>query len=175
MKLKALSLEKVNIRELLIFLTLSGIVSLFPFFIHFQWLTGPFVNAVLIIILFLTNLQYSILACAIPSFAALAGGLLPIIMLPIIPYIILGNMIFIVTIHFFYEKKLDNRGFWGGLFIGSFLKFILLFSISKLVLELYLQKNLVLAASQLMSWPQFATAISGGLIAWIFLKWLKRI
>jgi len=25
-----------------------------------------------------------------------------------------------------------------------------------------------------MSWPQFATAVAGGLIAWLVLKWLKR-
>jgi hypothetical protein len=29
--------------------------------------------------------------------------------------------------------------------------------------------------AQMMSWPQFATAITGGLIAWAVLKWLKRI
>jgi hypothetical protein len=40
---------------------------------------------------------------------------------------------------------------------------------------LLLKNELAVKVAQMMSWPQFATAITGGMIAWAILRWLKRI
>ena len=45
-------LERVSLRELALIIALAGLASFLPFFIHIQWLVGPIVNAILIIVLF---------------------------------------------------------------------------------------------------------------------------
>ena len=173
---KELVAEKVNTQKLTRFLALVGIAAMLPFFIHLQWLTGTLVNAVLILILFFAGRKYAIFACFIPSLMALAGGLLPAILLPLIPFIMLGNVIYVLAIDGSYNYLRDNfRGYWLGILAGSLAKFSFLYSAAIFLFSLVLKKALPAPIILLVSWPQFATAVIGGMIAWIFLRWLKRI
>ena len=62
-----------------------------------------------------------------------------------------------------------------GAISASFLKFIFLAAASSIVIDLLLKKEIAQKVAMMMSWPQFLTALGGGLIAYLFLKSIKRI
>lgn len=168
-------LEKVNVRSLAQFIGLAGLALFLPFFIHLQWITGPIVNAILILILFLSGIRSAMIAALVPSLMALAGGLLPAVLAPAVPFIMVSNAIFILTVDWFYNNIKDGgRGYWLGVIFGAALKFVFLYLSVSWITKLLLKQELALKVAQMMSWPQFATAVMGGLIAFAVLKWLKR-
>ncbi len=167
---------KVNIRAIAKFLALASIATVVPFYIHFQWITGPLVNAILIIVLFLLGIRSALVLCFVPSLMALIGGLLPVVLAPVVPFIMLGNVILILSIEWVYNNiRNQYRGYWLGLALGASLKFLFLFLSVNIVSRLLIKKELAVAVARMMSWPQLATALTGGLIAWVILRKLKRI
>ena len=176
MNIQNKTLEKVNIQSLTIFLSLAGIATVLPFLIHLQWLTGPIVNAILIIVLFLVGIRSAMVLCLVPSLMALSGGLLPAVLAPAVPFIMISNVILVLSVEWVYENmKNEQKGYWLGVLIGAGLKFLFLFTSVKLIGGLLLKPELTGKIAQMMSWPQFATALTGGMIAWAVLKWLKRV
>lgn len=173
--LKEKALAEVNVRSLTTFLGLVGIAAILPFFIHLQWLTGPIVNAILILILFLSGIRSAMVAALVPSLMALSGGLLPAMLAPAVPFIMIGNVIFVLLIDFFYNKlKNEKYGYWVGVLAASTVKFVFLFLSVNFITKLLIKQELAVKVAQMMSWPQFATAVTGGMLAWLILKWLKR-
>ena len=49
-------MAQVNTRAIAQFLGLASVATILLFFIHLQWITGPLVNAILIILLFLVGM-----------------------------------------------------------------------------------------------------------------------
>ena len=173
--LKEEVLAEVNTKALASFLALAGVATILPFFIHAQLLTGPIINAIFVLALFLVGIRSALVICLIPSLMALSGGLLPVILAPVTPFIMIGNAIFVLTIDWFYNKAKDsNYGYWLGVISGAALKFAFLFLSVSFITRLLIKQELAVKVAQMMSWPQFATAVMGGMIAWIVLKWLKR-
>jgi len=169
-------MEGVDTRAIATFLGFAGVATMMPFYIHLQWLTGPLVNAILILVLFLVGIRSALVLCLIPSLMALSGGLLPAVLAPVVPFIMISNTIFVLTIDWLYSNnKDDKKGYWYGLFFGSALKFAFLYLSVSYIGRLLLKQELTVKVAEMMSWPQFATAIAGGVIAWVILKWLKRI
>jgi len=167
---------RVNIRAITQFLGLAGVATMLPFFIHLQWVTGPIINAILIISLFLIGIRSALVISLVPSLMALSGGLLPAILAPVVPFIMISNAILVLSIDQIYQRvKDDKKGYWLGVIAGSAVKFIFLYFSVYAIGPLLLQQELAVKVAQMMSWPQLATALTGGLIAFIFLKWLKRI
>ncbi len=163
-------------RTAAIFLAIAGSATLLPLFLHIQWMTGPFVNAMLIIMLFLVGIRSALVLCMLPSLAALAGGLLPAPLAPVVPFIMIGNAIYILLIEFFYSRSKDQeKGYWYGVAAGSAGKFLFLYGSVTIIVRLVLKQELAVKVAQMMSWPQLATAATGGMLAWIFLKWIRRI
>lgn len=157
-------------------LGLAGVATILPFFIHIQWITGPIINAIFILILFLIGIRSALVACLIPSLMALSGGLLPAILAPVVPFIMIGNVIFVLSIDYLYNASRSSvRGYWLGVLTGAFLKFVFLYTSVTWITKLLLKQDLAIKVAQMMSWPQFATAMLGGVLAWVILKWLKRI
>jgi len=170
------SLTAVNVKALTSFVMLSGIAIFLPFFIHLQWITGPIVNAILIITLFLVGIRSAMVLAFVPSLMALSGGLLPAVLAPAVPFIMISNIIFILTVDYIYHNfKDENKGYWLGIVVGAGLKFIFLILSVNFIAKLLIKQELVVKVAQMMSWSQFATAVLGGMIAWAILKWLKRI
>ena len=168
--------EKSNLRILSQFIALAGVLVILPWFIHVQWITGPIVNAILILILFLVGKREALLACFIPSLIALAAGLLPVVLAPMIPFIMLSNVLYVLIIDWLYYYWVEkNRGYWYGVLAGSLSKFAFLFLAFTIISHWVINKKLVLIIAQTMSWTQLATALTGGLIAWLILRWLKFI
>ncbi|MFA6307975.1 MAG: iron hydrogenase [Patescibacteria group bacterium] len=151
------------------FLTLLSIATIAPLF-HQQWLTGPIVNAMFLIAVVLLGSQNAILLALLPSTIALGVGLLPAVLAPMIPFIIISNVTFILGFHYLREKN-----FWLAVAVASVLKFAFLWATSFVVISLLLKKELATNVSAVMSWPQLATALIGGLLAYIFLKKIKKI
>ncbi|NQU82839.1 MAG: hypothetical protein HQ539_02720 [Parcubacteria group bacterium] len=67
-----------------------------------------------------------------------------------------------------------KRKFWTAIIASSVIKFVFLYSTSFIVVNLIAQKPIAQKAVALLSWPQLATAIAGGGIAWIVLKSFKK-
>lgn len=175
-ELKAKIGTLVDARSVSTFLGLAGLTMLVPLFIHLQWLTGPFVNAMLIIILFFLGIRSALLMCLIPSLMALSGGLIPIFLAPAIPFIMISNVIYILCIDWIYNNFKDNTsGYWWGVFVGSTAKFLFLLLSMNFIAKIMIKSEWTAKVAQMFSWPQFATAFMGGVIAWAILKWLKRI
>ncbi len=169
-------MARVNMRAMAQFLSLAGAATILPFFIHLQWITGSIVNAILIIALFLVGIRSALVICLLPSLMALSGGLLPAILAPVVPFIMLGNVILVLSIDWVYNNFKDTvQGYWLGVIVGAGLKFIFLFVSVDFVSRLLIKQELAVKVAQMMSWPQLATAVVGGMIAWALLKWLKRI
>jgi riboflavin transporter len=168
-------LTGVNVRSLTSFLSMTAVAMFLPFVIHLQWLTGPIVNAILILVLFLVGIRSALVVALVPSLMALAGGLLPAVLAPAVPFIMISNAIFILSIDRIYDwSKNMNQGYWSGVLVGAILKFAFLYFSVGWITKLLLKQELALAVTKMMSWPQLITAILGGLIAFAILKWLKR-
>lgn len=167
---------RVDVASVARFLIFATVATMIPFYIHNQWLTGPMVNALLIIILFLVGIRSALIVCLVPSLMALSGGLLSPMLAPIVPYIMISNVIFVLVIEFFHKNiKNDSQGYWIGVFFGALLKFLFLSVSVNIISKLLIKQELLFNVAQMMSWPQFFTAVIGGVIAFGFLKWLRRL
>jgi len=173
--LKESVLEKVDVRELSIVIALTGLASFMPFFIHIQWLTGPLVNAILIIVLFLSGLRLAIMVSAVPSLMAFAGGLLPPFLSPAIPFIIASNIIFISVIYYQYYSSNRREAYWSATFLGSFIKFVFLFLSAQFLSFFLANAKATVVLGVMFGWMQLFSALVGAVIAFAILKWLKRI
>ncbi|MBU4331521.1 hypothetical protein KKD19_00510 [Patescibacteria group bacterium] len=174
--LKERSLTQINTRVLVRFLILGGIATLLPFYIHVQWITGPIINAILILTLFLVGVRAALVLCLVPSMIALSGGLLPAILAPVVPFIMLGNAILVLTVDWFNNQSRNGSGgYWSGVVVGAALKFLFLLASVNIISRLLIKQELAVKVAQIMSWPQFATAVAGGVLAFVFLKQTKRI
>jgi hypothetical protein len=151
------------------FVLLMGIATAAPLF-HNQFITGPIVNATLLVAVALLGMRDAILIGLIPSSIALAVGLLSPVLAPMIPFIIVGNAILVITFGY-----LRQRNYWLGLVSGSILKFAFLFGTSSIVINLLLNQNLASSVAVMMSWPQLVTALAGGMIAYGVLRGLKKL
>ena len=163
-----LTLKKENTLALIQFIALMGIATMAPLF-HQQAITGPIINATLFVSVILLGTQNAILVGLTPSLIALSVGLLPPILAPMIPFIMVGNTLLIMVFSYLREKN-----FWIGMILASILKFIFLFGTSSIVINLLLKKEIASQVAMMMSWPQLFTALAGGLIAYIFLKSIKK-
>jgi riboflavin transporter len=170
------AIARVDSAAIAQFISLASVATFLPFIIHIQWITGPIINALLILILFIVGIRAAMLMCLIPSLMALAGGLLPAVLAPVIPFIMISNVIFILSIDYFYRTaKKQFNGYWIGVMVGGTLKYLFIWFNANLMISLILKKELGVAVAKMVSWPQLATAVIGGFIAFVILKWLKRI
>ncbi|PWB38707.1 MAG: iron hydrogenase [Parcubacteria group bacterium] len=166
---KVISVEKKGILTVVQLAGLLGISVILPLF-HQQWITGPMINAMLFIAVVLVGLSNAMILALLPSTIALSVGLLPPLLAPMIPFIMISNVVMVIAF-----DRLWQKDFWSGVVAGSVLKFLFLWSTSTLVINLVIKKELAPTISGMMSWPQLATALIGGAIAYGFLKSIKKI
>lgn len=166
---KALVINKEKIFALSQFIALVGIAVAAPL-LRQQAITGPIVNATLFAAVMLLGTQNAILVGLIPSLIALSVGLLPAVLAPMVPFIMTANALLILV--FGYLRK---RNYWLAVISASFLKFLFLLSTSSMVINLLFKKEIASKVALMMSWPQLLTALAGGLIAYSFLKSIKKI
>lgn len=168
-KTRTLTWENAQVKTIAQFAALLGIATILPLF-HQQWLTGPMVNAVLYVAVVLLGTQNAIILGLLPSTIALAVGLLPPVLAPMIPFIIISNTIMVVSF-----AALKEKNYWLGIAFSSFVKFVFLWSTSYVVVNLLVKREIASTVSTMMAWPQLFTALIGGIIAYAFLKSIKKI
>ncbi len=167
-QIKSLAINKIKISTLSQFIALVGIASVAPL-LHQQIITGSIVNATLFISTALLGVQAGILVGLTPSLIALSTGLLSPLLAPMIPFIMMGNVILVISFNY-----LKNKDYWLGMVSASILKFIFLFSTSSIIINLILKKEIALKISATMGWLQLLTVLIGGIIAYIFLNYFRR-
>ena len=171
-------MARVNVRATAQFLGLAGVAIFLPFVVHVQFITGSIVNAILILALFLVGVRSALVLCLIPSMMALSGGLLPAILAPVVPFIMIGNVMLVLCVDYALGRQITSnnaKNYWVGVLIGASLKFTFLFFSVNFISKLLINQELAVKVAQMMSWPQFATAITGGMIAWCVLRFLNKV
>ncbi len=145
-------------------------IAVFAPLLKQQFITGPIVNAVLFVSTAYLGVLSGILIGFLPSLFAYFAGLLPVPLLPMIPYIIMSNAILVICFGI-----LKKRNFFGAAVIASFLKFLFLFSSSSYIISFFIKKSLPAPIIAMMAWPQLITALLGSIIAFIILKSIKHV
>jgi len=164
MQTKILALNKSLTVSLTTFAVLLAIAIVAPL-LHNQLVTGAIVNAVLFLATVTLGWTAAVAIGALPSLIAAVSGTLPAPLIPMIPFIITGNII-LITI--FYLLK--NKKYFLGAISASLLKFLFLYSASATLFQFLLPQKLAPQMAQMMSWPQLITALFGGLLAFAFLR-----
>lgn len=167
-KVEEISEKKIAVAiQLIVMVALASLLPLFPL----QQITGPLVNALLYIAVVMLGVNNALLICFLPSVVAISTGLLPILMLPLIPVIIVGNILLVLMF-----SRLREKNFWLGVGAASLLKYILIYSLASILASQMIQQPpFAKVVSTMMGLPQLVNALLGGIIAWIFLKSIKRI
>ena len=172
--LKEKTFQQVDVSSIAQFAGLASVAILLPYVLHIQWITGPIVNAVLILTLLKFGFRNAVAIAVVPSLMALSGGLLPAILAPVVPFIMIGNMILILCVDWCYNNFKDKtKGYWSGVILGASLKFLFLFLSVNIISGLLIKQELAIKVAQMMSWPQLYTAVIGGVIAWGVWKKIK--
>lgn len=162
--IKEYILGRVNIATAIQFLVLATVAVTAPLFSN-QLITGSLVNATLFIAASTLSIEGAILICLLPSLIALGVGTLPIVLAPLLPLIMISNILLVLI---FVSFKKSN--YWSRMVIASISKFIFLFGLSSLVMNLLFQNSLASKFMIMMSWPQLVTALIGGSLAYIVTK-----
>ena len=170
--IRTASLAKVNIDYAVKFLVLLGLATAAPLVgLYSQWITGPIVNMALILSVFFIGIRAALLIGILPSTIALGSGLLPAVLAPMIPFIIISNTLLVLVIDWFKNQRMN---YFTALFFAAGIKYLFLLITSGLVINLILKPQLASKVALMMSWPQFMTALVGGMLAWGVLKILKK-
>jgi hypothetical protein len=154
---------------ILILLALIGVAIAAPILIKQQLITGTIVNAALIIGAAWLGARDGLLIGLVPSTVALATGLLSPALAPMVPFIIVGNAILVITFSF-----LKGVNYWVALGAGSLFKFAFLYGTSHIVIGLLVNKQVAPAVANMLSWPQLFTAAAGGILAFGILKTFRN-
>lgn len=164
---QSISLNKTLLRSSQFALVLALI--LFAPLIGNQFVTGTIVNASLLASVVIFGLPGALLLCFIPSVVSLFAGLLPWVMAPMIPFIIMGNILLVWVF-----DLLRRRNFFLGVVPGALLKFSFLFLTSNYLVHFFVKEAVASKIAAMMSWPQLVTALLGGVVAYAIINKMQK-
>jgi ABC-type Co2+ transport system permease subunit len=150
----------------------SFLIFSIPAFVHQQFLTGPIVNALLILSFLHLGKNKAFFLALIPSTVALSRGLLPVALAPMVPFIMISNCVYI-EIFAKLQTKSQNKNFLVICF-AALVKATFLFIVCKFVMGGLLAAALAAKVAAMMSWPQLWTAVLGGVLALLINNFLKK-
>jgi hypothetical protein len=156
-------MHQTNIKWLTRTSILLAIALLFQMGGFPQFITGPLVNAVLYLASMIVGWQGGVLIGILTPIIAAIRGILPPPLIPLIPFIALGNSVLVIS---FFLLKSSNKLL--GIILASLVKFIILVTAVNLLVQV------PVPIAQMMSFPQFVTACTGGLIAILIMYFLKN-
>ncbi|MHC1685218.1 MAG: ECF transporter S component [Clostridiaceae bacterium] len=139
-----------------------------------QFFVGPIVNTVLLITAFICGTKWGLLTGLLTPIMALLVGQLAAPMAPFIPFIAIGNMIYVLIFGLLTQDKIKRI---IGIVIGSLAKFIFLyFSAVKLtgLFNLNIPPKVLSNLAVAMGIPQLLTALAGGIFALALVEILTR-
>jgi len=130
-----------------------------------QLITGSIVNALLFLSTIYLGITAGLLISFLPSIFSIFTGLLPIPLIPMIPFIIISNMILVLSFNFLRKRNLEF-----SIILASLIKFVFLFATSSFIINFFIKGSLPKKIVIMMAWPQLITALLGGLVVFIILK-----
>lgn len=132
-----------------------------------QPLVGPLVNFVLIISVITTDVLSGIIVGSLTPLIAFVFGIMGF--LPVVPFIIGGNILYVLSFDFF-RKRLQKTGNVFGIILSSIIKYVFLTITVKYLVTLFaVVPPKVIAA---FSIPQLYNALIGGSLALIISNFL---
>ena len=144
-----------------------------------QPITGPLVNALLILSVEMMGVGPATFVGMVTPLSALLNGVLPLPLMVMIPFIALGN----VTLMGLYGT-LRTRNRWLAMGVGAIAKFAWLYAAVEWMIARPLTVSvgaapqavpIPAALAQMMQWPQLATALVGGAIAFAIMDGARRV
>jgi len=167
-KTKILTLNNKAIVTTAQFVILFSTAIIAPLFGQ-QLITGTIVNFVLFATVFLLGTKNAILISLFPSLIALGVGILPLTLAPIIPFIIVSNIILVLVF-----EILSRTNYWLAVIFASIAKFVFLTIVSFLIISF---SKIFLPFVGIISGMQLITSLSGGLMAILFINtiWKNKI
>ena len=141
-----------------------------------QLLTGSCVNAVLAVAVLFSGLWIGVAVAVISPFLAFMLGIGPQL-IPVVPAIALGNVIYVLILHFLCSKKDLPVWRWGiGLLCAATCKFLsLYFVVAQFLCQiLSLPEKQTMTLAKMFSWPQLFTALIGGSVAMLMIPVLRK-
>jgi hypothetical protein len=136
-----------------------------------QPITGPLVNMMLILTTLILNPPAGIILGCISPLVAVMRGQLPAILLPMVPFIAIGNALLVLIFGTLRKKyhsakqPLVSPINWIALLSGSTIKFLWLYGAARIVLPIFLGVHLAPNFVAMMALPQFITAVIGSTLA----------
>jgi len=164
-KIATLALNQAIVRPII----LTALLFLVPALVHNQAITGPIVNAGLLLSLFYLGKSQAFFLAMLPSTVALSRGLLPLALAPMLPFIMLSNVIYVASFSFL-ESKVKAT---SALIVASMVKMLFLTLTVKLLMGGLLATPLLAKVEVMMTWPQLWTALVGGWGALVIRKHVK--
>ncbi|MGN6300891.1 MAG: iron hydrogenase [Angustibacter sp.] len=148
------------------FAALLGIAVVAPLLRMPQLITGTIVNADLLAAVVLIGPRAAVGVAALPSLFAVASGQLPSPLAPLLPVIVLGNLLLVGLF-----GRLRQKSWWLGVVVAAVVKFAWLFGATSLLATAthLLAAPAVPVALVMMGWPQLTTALAGGVVAYAVL------
>lgn len=136
-----------------------------------QFVTGSIINAILLITICVCDKWWALCVGTLtPVLAALTGQLAPPLV-PFVPFIMLGNALFILIFALLINNKTYSK--YIAILPAAFTKFIFLFLSVTYIVQLFnikLPKKVAAA----MGIPQLITALIGGIFACLIIEALKK-
>ncbi|MBC7087611.1 MAG: ECF transporter S component [Tissierellales bacterium] len=140
-----------------------------------QFIVGPIVNMVLILTAYICGRWFGVGVGVLTPLLAYLVGQLAAPLAPFIPFIMIGNAIYVLIFSFFMKR--GQIQIVVGVILGSVMKFLFLsFSARKLIYLFGLEfpPNIANALAASMSIPQLITALIGGVFALIGINILSK-
>jgi hypothetical protein len=139
-----------------------------------QFFVGPVINAILILLACMCGAFWGVCAGVLTPVLALLVGQLSAPLAPFIPFIMIGNSLFVLG--FALLNKHKNWGKYTGVIIGAVVKFAFLsVAAAKLValFNLGIPPKVAEKLAVSMGTPQLITALAGGFLALLLYRLLK--
>lgn len=160
-----LPLVRPKVLGIAIFMALSLAAFFVPFTLgHPQWLVGSAVNAALFLAAAYLPKKYFIPLAILPSLGVLSRGLvfgpLTMFLVYFLPFIWIGNLILILV----FSNSFPSFGFLKSIVLAAAAKFLALILTATLYVKFSIAPAIFL---NLMGTNQLATALAGGVLAWI--------
>lgn len=139
-----------------------------------QFFVGPLVNTVLLITTYVCGTKWGVVTGILTPIFAFMVGQLAASFAPFIPFIAVGNIIYVLIFGFLKQRTLSQI---IGIIIGSLTKYIFLyFSAVKLthMFNLNIPPKILDKLAVAMGIPQLITALIGGALAFAIIGILTR-
>ncbi len=140
-----------------------------------QYITGTLVNCVLAVASLFGGIVCGIVVAVLSPFFAFILGIGPKL-LPIVPCIVLGNVVFVLVLSLVSKGKMWRRVL--GVILGAFAKFAILYlAVVQILIPLLgdsLKAPQVQTFTVMFSWPQLITALLGGSLAMLIFPVLYK-